>query len=406
MKLKKIISLILLALTACMLCAFAGCKKTQEKETLPTAVFELEGGSYKNSSYAIKYGYYLSEGQETYIVNPDDVSQKDAVTRQGYLLVGWFKTKTVEGDSVSYSDPWDFTTDKMGYEGITLYACWEKAIKYTYVIGYIDDAGEFQKVRSTSVYTVEKGDKLDDYSDYANKRSGYTALPESYDEVSKKWIPAYYDIDGNKWNPDFTHPGDDENPEVKVVVKYIQGKDVAFVSTKEELVKAQSGNFYLLNDIDMEGETLMFTSKGMARDKFIYGNGHTISNFTLSYEIDKDSLAPSFDEGTPFTLYVALFGELQDSVIKDVTFENVTIDLGTKNSSTKGVYFAPIAVYAVDSVVENVTATINLNYNEDSFFEGFDINENLKKETQNAYLGEENSTFENVTVTVTENGAN
>ena len=406
MKLKKIISLILLALTACMLCAFAGCNKTQEKETLPTAVFELEGGSYKNSSYAIRYGYHLGEGQETYIVNPDDVSQKDAVTRQGYLLVGWFKTKTVEGDSVSYSDPWDFTTDKMGYEGITLYACWEKAIKYTYVIGYIDDAGEFQKVRSSSVYTVEKGDKLDDYSDYANKRSGYTALPESYDEVSKKWIPAYYDIDGNKWNPDFTHPGDDENPEVKVVVKYIQGKNVAFVSTKEELKEAQNGNFYLLNDIDMGGETLSFTSKGLARDKFIYGNGYTISNFTLSYEIDKDSLTSSFDEETPQTLYVALFGELQDSVIKDVTFENVTIDLGTKNSSTKGVYFAPIAVYAVDSVVENVTATINLNYSKDSFFDGFDMSESLKKETQNAYLGEENSTFENVTVTVNENGAN
>jgi hypothetical protein len=71
---------------------------------------------------------------------------------------------------------WDFATDKMGKEGVTLYANWVKDVKHTYDICYLDESNKPVIVYS---YSVSEGDKFKDLLSKANSRNGYTALPSN-----------------------------------------------------------------------------------------------------------------------------------------------------------------------------------------------------------------------------------
>ena len=98
MKLKRILVAIF-----CLAAVFAlvGCNESGSTNSGGTkVVFELEGGTYKNSTYAITHTYKLEEGEETYIVTPEQLNKnKYDVKRSGYSLVGWFRSKSGEGES-------------------------------------------------------------------------------------------------------------------------------------------------------------------------------------------------------------------------------------------------------------------------------------------------------------------
>ena len=395
MKIKRIIAL---CLSLVLMTALASCKGEgvgNQIEGKAKVIFELEGGTYKTSSEAVAHYYEVGE-EGKLIFALDKIDPKlFPVERAGYELVGWYKTRTVEGDEVTYSDEWDFTSDKLTAEGVTLYARWEKLIKCQYVVCYFDGEGNAVPLSDESFYEVKKGEKFKDRRGYAEKRSGWTFLGE------------YLTEEGEPWDSSFTHPGDENNPIIKVVASYlpIEG-EFLIVKTAEDLlgVKDTGKDIYLMNDIDMEGAELSFATFA---DRRFFGNGHTVSNFKISYVLHKNNLVanPNSDQTAANTLIISLFGNVRNVQIKKVNFTDfeVVID-GTdlaKLDTLKNVYFAPIVGTVANSTIENLTASGKLICDR-ATLEGF---ESVDLITDGAYvkdLTDGESSFVNISVTVTE----
>ena len=327
--------LVLMLATVCLV----ACSNTQNYDGLTKVVFNLEGGIYQNSELPITHYYNFEKGTSNLIVDPQTLSDEQ-ITRNGYRIAGWYKTKTQNGDEVVYSDKWNFETDKVGDEGVELYARWEKNVDFTYNVCYIGTDGQ-KTVLGT--YTVEAGEKFSDYRNFANRRPGWTALGE------------FKDAEGNDWDADFVHPGGEESLAIDVYPVYIEG-DFAIVRTASELRLAKSKNIYLMADIDLEGGAFSF---GGYR-KIFKGNGHTISNFEIAYGAGKYDLVADHVDDNNKSLYISLFGNVENAEISDVRFENVTLNVETTLTTIYKIYVAPICVLANSSKIENVT--IDLQY--------------------------------------------
>ena len=328
MKIKKIIILIL-----CVVCLFAcACDEEQTFDDKVKVVFSLEGGIYQNSKRDVVH-YYSKSADGTLIATPDSLSEKP-IEKSGFILEGWYATKTVDGEDITYSDKWDFSSDKIYETGVTLYAKWEKAIKFTYAVCYYDENGEIVKLGE---YPVSEGEKFDDYARYASRRTGYTAL-------------GFIDENGNPWNNDFTHPGGESSVEIKVFVSYIQGR-YKLVSTAKQLLSAVNDNIYLLCDIDMGGQKLRFENYS---GKFM-GNGFTVSNFEMDYDASRYGLQPDLEDDNKDSLYISLFGDMKNATISSVNFTGVTINIKTTLTRTYKIYLAPLGISATNSTLENVT---------------------------------------------------
>lgn len=344
MKIKKfILSVLIITLFAALASFLGACSQGPDYSGLTKVVFELEGGTYKNSKNAVVHYYDLKEGERVHITAPDVLTGNRTIERSGYTLGGWYTVKDGDGN---YSQKWDFEEDTIGTEGVTLYAGWEKLGNHTYGL-YYKEGGKDVKLGE---YPAKEGDYFRDSKKLFNRR-GYTII-------------RYTDENGNTWNDRFTHPGGATDTEVKVYAEYIEG-DYAIVSTAAQLNAASGENIYLLNDIDCKNgkDFTGFSSKTVTgqnggRTLFAYthtflGNGHKISNVTLGYFNARADLMSDDVLGEDF-FAVSLFGKLDGAEVKDVTFENVTADLDFGFIGTKKVYVAPLAIYAKDSTVEGV----------------------------------------------------
>ena len=339
MKQKKSLILIILVLT--VLCAgLVACNKKGDDLSGVKVTYVLEGGMYKQSTNPINHFYKFAEGTENLIVDPSVVGKRadegtDPITKAGYVLDGWYRTRTESESGVEYSDKWDFATDKVTSDGVTLYAKWKKAIEYTYNVCYIDENGERQELGS---YLVLAGDTFKDLFKYADKRFGYA------------WV-AMTDKDGKPWDETFTHPGGDESLAIDVYFVYIKGIYTK-VSTAEELMTAISkdSNIILMNDIDMGGATLGFKKAFVNK---IYGGGHTISNFKAKANVGKNDLFEI--DGEKGYSFNGIFGSLDKAQVTDVNFKDVTLEIEAMASFINHVYIAPVAGKVTNSELRNVT---------------------------------------------------
>lgn len=303
--------------------------------------FYLNGGqcNEKDTEY-IKYKYELeSKEDRTYLFDP---YQAGTVGKLEYVLTGWYKTRTLDSTSTednpsyTYSDPFDFETEKVGIEGLTLYACWTEDVKFQYNVCYTDPvSGE---VKSLGVYDTEKGAEFEDYRNYTKSLEGYTFL----DFYSNEELTTL-------WDSKFKHPGDKESPVVNVYAKFYEG-DYTVVRTISDLRKVSgSANVLLYNDIDFNGEN--FPLFNNYRGEF-NGNGHTIRNFKLQY-----------NKQTQGDLYIAIFPYLNEATVKDVTFDNFSVDVETQNTRTQNVYISSLAGRAKGAIINNVVVsnyTVNI----------------------------------------------
>ena len=84
-----------------------------------------------------------------------------------------------------------------------------------------------------------------------------------------------------------------------------------------------------------------------------------LSNFEVDYDSTKSGLKESLDGESTIRdhLYISLFFELKDAVIKDLTLENITIDVNTTYSQIKKLIVAPLAIKASNTTLENVNIT-------------------------------------------------
>ncbi len=313
------------------------------------AIFYLEGGICQNTHERVSYVYNFDGTKiSTLIIDPNVLEEdpKDQIVKNGYHIEGWYQTKTENPDgTVTYSDKWDFANDKMTIDGVTLYAKWEINRLYTYELYYYDQNNNEVLLDS---YEVKEGEKFYDLFMKNKEVEGYTSL-------------GYLDSEGNEWDEDFMHPGGDSDLAIKIYLNLIEG-DYTVVKTKRQFKSAltRGENIYLLNDIDFDGDDMCFDSYSGT----ILGNNHKVINFEVDYDTSRNGLQGSLDDlkGTSDHLYISLFFELKDVVIKDLTFENMLIDVNTNYSQIKYLIIAPLAIVANNVTLENVKLSGNITY--------------------------------------------
>lgn len=359
------------------LCSLVGCSSKGDSRITAYATFYLEGGTCQTNNEKVSYRYYLDdENQSTYIADPNTL-KKDNVSRVGYTLVGWSKSKDSSG-TIDFKNTWDFSSDKMSADGVTLYACWEKDIQYTFDMYYKDENNEDKFIYS---YKVNEGEAFEDFLKMG-KRSGYTIL--NYTDISGNVID-----ETNK----LVHPGGDESNGIKVYVNYIKG-EYELVSTKEQLRASTSKGIYLMNDIDLEGENLSFNNY----TKVFEGNNHTISNFNIYY--DPSELASDYKDensSTNNTLYISLFKRVNGGTIRNVNFVNGTIDVNTSYSRTKSIVVTGLATrIEQNAIIDNVNVSLEVRKTKVPTGCSF----NLIKDA--SYVCSETATVSNTSITVNE----
>lgn len=363
----------LICLFAVIACSCAGDNLYDGKVKV---VFNLEGGTYQNSQRAIVHYYSVEDGGSGRICDPETLSG-DEIVRNGYSIEGWYAVKTGEGADATYSDKWDFSTNEITADGVTLYAKWVKDIRYTYNVCYLNKNGE--KV-VLGEYAVDEGGVFKDKFKYAEKRTDGVYTPV-----------GYYDEDGEPWDENYAHPGGGESLAIDVFVDYVEGR-FTVVSTADQLKAATKGNIYLTADIDMKGEALSF---GDYKYKF-FGNGHEVKNFTINYDPGKDGLKEDMDAtGSGKCLYVTLFGAATDAVIENVTFSNVKVNVSTTFKQTSKIYILPVATKLGKTTISNVS--FSGTYEIIKLPDGFD-NENLIISNEAFYEKDSSSVVTNVTV--------
>ena len=331
---KKIFILLLTIVMFSCLFLIVGCNPTTDFSGTKV-VFELEGGNYQNATRPVVFYYQFEEGAPRLIKELSELSEQD-LDRAGYDLVGWFTTKKTDSSgNVTYEDQWDFAKDEVGEDGITLYACWQIKAEYTYEVY---DFNDFDNSEALPIITKTVGVGSTFSERYAT-RPGYTLI-------------ALYDENKQPWDPSFKHPGGETDCAIKVYAQYIEGT-YTVVRTASELTLAstRNANIYLAADIDMDGKALSF---GNFKKKLL-GNGHTISNFSVSYSAGRDDLIEDFDDPSKKSLTISLFGNTDGAKVIDVNFEDVSINVDTTYKDTYKIYVAPIAVSATDTEISNVT---------------------------------------------------
>lgn len=309
-----------------------GCTNQTTEPTGVKVTYELVGGTFQNCTLPIKQ-YYQFEKETCLIKDPQTLS-KDKITKSGYTLEGWYTES-------SYKNKWDFEKDSIDDKGITLYAKWERIIKYTYNVCYYDENNQLQVINS---YSVQPGEKFEDWAGYAKKRPNHTPL-------------GFYDEKGNPWDENYKHPGGEHDLAINVVVEYLEGV-YALVSTAKELINSTSKNIYLLNDIDLNGQ--LFSFQGYTYT--LIGNNHKISNFKVSYDSSLNGLVKDFEDESLLSLHIGIFDNLENATIKDVTFENVQYVVDTYFSRIDKIYVVPLCSKVTNSTIENVTIAGNYSY--------------------------------------------
>ncbi len=371
----KLFKAFMLGIAMIFVVSLYGCSKENDYSNKSKVVFELEGGVYQNCTLPVFHFYDVEENGSTLIYELNHFSKQE-FERAGYVFQGWYKTKNIEGDKVTYSDEWNFESDQISKSGVTLYAYWKKAINHTFDVCYTD---ENNKTVTIGSYEVEEGDTFDDYMNYAKKRVGFTAL-------------NFKDEQGNLWDDSFKHPGGEQDLNIKVFVEYIKG-EYAIVRTAKELKANKNKNIYLMNNIDMNEEELSFGDY----KKDFQGNGFTISNFTIAY--DGGGTISDFDEPQNNSLYISLFKSLDGANIENVTFDKVSVVVNTNYSKIYKIYVSGLASKITNSTIKNVT--FNGTYSYIKLPANFDVSERLVYVTDKlAYLIDDKSKLDNTTINI------
>lgn len=310
--------IVLAAVVLFSVTALSACNPPPQYEGIPV-IFSLEGGTYQNGEGQAVVYYDFPEGARRLIKPLQETAEKDdPPVRAGYVFEGWFKTKNNDG---SVSEPWDFDNDEIGEEGVTLYAGWSHAIKYTYEV-YDYDTDELVATR-----TVNAGVRFRET--YAT-RSGYTLL-------------ALYDGDRQPWDEDFVHPGGETDTAVKVYARYIKG-DYEVVRTAEELAIAavSNENIYVAADIDMEGEQLSF---GNFTEREFLGNGYNTDYVFNGYFTNSECTAAI---ATPYITAesVTLYAKYSNPAVLTIVFKDGVTSNATVRYSVGDVATVEIPVYA------------------------------------------------------------
>ena len=341
-QLKKRLPLCLLLLL--MVALLVGCGEenpyaVNDSEDFTVSIrFDANGGSFTTTDTpAIVDSYNITdlpvngEGKvEIPLLAPNDKTRKDACTaaKDGYFLAGWYAQRTENADGTyAYAEPWDFANSRVEVDPngtytasepvLTLYAGW--APEFT--VEYYDRAdgsliGEYAFSPASGMqiqipaWSEETG-TLEMFK--FPKRAGYTLESVSYDPEGLQTVdtetvlhPAVLD------SASATVTGGT----LKLYTTWREGEWYRITSAEQFADNFNpQGCYDILADLDFTEEnwpTALMHGNFAGK---INGNGHTISNITLT-QTDNSRLQ------------TGLFGNLtEEASIRDITFDNVELTI-------------------------------------------------------------------------------
>ena len=285
--------------------------------------FDSNGGTFKGSDSSVIDLFKADDIGEDGIklLAPDDARRDKnnalTVTKAGYFLAGWYREMTAIDPAnpdagYSYSGKWDFESDRLTENELTLYAAWVPY--YTYEI-YDSETNTLVATTSAINLTIPKWNSGDVTLDMDNfpVREGYTLIPDEVDysasDIIVNEINGKTTITG-KWDED---SATSLTPTIKIYTKWQEGERYRIYSTEDLRKNASvSGYYEIYADLDFAG--LEWPSV-FANDKFegkIFGRNHTISNVTV-----ESTSRSRINNG--------LFSSLgENAYIENLSFENIT----------------------------------------------------------------------------------
>lgn len=373
---QKIKSILVVAIVAMMLLVATGCSQElspyqiNDGEDYTVSVkFDANGGFFATNTSVIVDSYNISKMDKDSsgnvnlaLLSPDnEVRGIDAytATNPDHFLAGWYAQRTETAEGFSYSQKWDFATDRLAVPAgeytstepvLTLYAVWVPMFEIEF---YALDSGE---LLNTYTFNPTTTDEI-----LVPKWDEETGAIEMYDFPARDGYTfngVYYDAAGTQAvdTPAVAHPGMvdaatgvAQDPSMKLYVDWVEGEWYHIYNAEQFLDNASvSGNYVIHEDLDFEGEIWPTSLMHGNFSGIIEGNGHTMKNITV-------------EQTNNSKVNTGMFGSLTETAaISDVTFENVTVTIkgGTR---VAGSSFGLLAGVVSDSAkLEGVKITNGL----------------------------------------------
>lgn len=302
--------------------------------------FDANGGFFTTNTSVIVDSYKLEDlpvdlpsgdGTITLLAPDDPRRDKAAFTavKNGYFLAGWYAQRNGEGENVTYADKWDFEKDTLrvkvdgNYSAsepvLTLYAAWIPLMEIE-----IYDLNFGSQINSIAFSPLEADPEhilLPSWDD----KTGTILMGKFPKYDGHTWGDVYLDAEGTQKvdGTELAHPGkinyDNatvENATMKLYVDYLEGDWFHITSAKQLVDNASvSGNYILEADLDFADQIWPTAFMHGNFTGTIVGNGHKISNVTLTQTNNSK-------------VNTGLFGQLTEKAsISDVTFENITLTI-------------------------------------------------------------------------------
>lgn len=423
---KKLKICLLLLGVSVLCCGAAACAELNEIEQLEqegyvvTVSYDSNGGAFMGrDGIMIVDMFDPSQYEEDEdgnvnikLVDPTDQDRPSGsdspitLTRTGYFLAGWYKTRTIVTDesgapvdesgapleetedgtyvlagtqtvgypAYTYADPWDFTQDVLtvsasGTYSLTLYAGWVPYFEFRY---FYEEDGEWVQYgvtdfdyKTTNAAGSDSADRdtiwiprWDDgamnyqhnYADNSRfrfpEREGYTFDAAYTDEACTRQIEDSFEHVGTVDYDTGTAEGRVQN----IYVKFVEGTRYRIENAGQLAAHGDADGWYeILADLDFGiGEAAwpaaLSNNSFTGRFYSTEGQHYTIRNVTVTHNSRNAQ-------------YGGLFGQVAEgAVIRDVSFAKVTLDIVNAGQRLRDLMFGVFAGnICAGAQIENVT---------------------------------------------------
>ncbi len=324
--------------------ALGGCAIRESKEDILTnnnltaqVIYYANGGVFGKEDTS-KVMYY-SAGNSAMNVGVDKITSgvgSITLAKKDYDLIGWYYAVLDDEGNPTYTDETkteyklgeevDFSKKLQAGDKWVLVADWAKQVMLN--IQIVCPEGETIGMEGND--TTYQNGSIHPYSSFGQNVEISLDSQQPFDVKDKTHTFLEYYTD--EACTQLLNPSKVEREETdsKIYAKYIKG-NYTVVKTRNDAIKmltntSSSNKYYVFNDIDMENRSVSL------KNNFAYeiqGNGHTISNLKFVYDKESNPLPQ-----------MAMFGEIKSTAImKDITFDNLTLDYQWKGTAITKLYF-------------------------------------------------------------------
>ena len=371
-KLKSALIPLMLLMALLLLCACGRqtqFDKNDEEGYTVSVKFDANGGEFTTNCSEIVDSFNISgmktNGQgmvELALISPDNAirgaNDTYTVLKNGYFLAGWYESRTETVDEngeviYTYEGRWDFETDRLTVDPnkqytsaqpeLVLYAAWVPMYEiqfFSLADGSALSTYTFNPTGASAINTPKWNEETGALEMYKfPKRTGYTYDGAFYDAAGTAPVGEIVEFPAFEATDVITA----SKSSINVYVNWKEGEWYRIYTAKQFVDNVnRAGCYELFADLD-------FTDVNWP-NAFIYGefsgkiigNGHTISNVTIT---QTDNSKTRF----------GLFGNIAaGAVLENVTFSNITAVIQS-GARTSGIAYGLFAGnIASDAVITDV----------------------------------------------------